>query len=289
MKCSSPAHSAALVLCGIAAILVAGGCVSSKTHEKMQADKDSEIAALQQEKSAVVLQKSDLEQQAATLEQQKAEMEQQKAELEQQTAALGQQKTELERQVDTLEKQKSFLQRLTISLDEEKSALESANRQRQAQHDALVGQLSEEIRSGELQVRQYQNMLTVDVAEQLFFDSGHADIKGSGRAVLKKVGEVLKGYDNKLIWVVGHTDSVPIGKALQATFATNWELSVARATNVVRALQDAGVPPAHMVASGRGEFFPVAPNDTETGRQQNRRIEIMLIDARLVEEMLRPK
>jgi chemotaxis protein MotB len=275
MKRSEPANNLVLILCVTVAVLAAGGCVSSKTHEKMQADKDREIAALQQEKAAI-------EQQTATLEQQRTD-------LEQQTVSLGQQKTDLEQQIDSLEKQKSFLQRLTISLDKEKSALEAANRQRQAQHDALVGQLSEEIRTGELKVRQYQNMLSVDVEEQLFFDSGHADIKGTGRAVLKKVGDVLKGYDNKLIWVVGHTDNVPIGKALQATFATNWELSAARATNVVRALQEAGVPPGNLVASGRGEFLPVAPNDTEAGRQQNRRIEIMLIDERLVEEMLKPK
>lgn len=272
----------ALPLCGAIAILAASGCVSSKTHEKMQADKDREITTLQEEMAALQRQKTDLEQQRTDLERQRSD-------LEQQTVSLGEQKTDLEQQIDSLERQKTFLQRLTVSLDKEKSELEAANEQRQAQHDALVVQLSEEILAGELQVRQFQNMLSVDVAEQLFFDSGHADVKGSGKAVLKKVGDVLKNYDNKLIWVVGHTDNVPIGKALQATFATNWELSAARATNVVRTLQEAGVPPGNMVASGRGEFLPVAPNDTEAGRQQNRRIEIMLIDARLVDEMLRPQ
>jgi chemotaxis protein MotB len=110
-------------------------------------------------------------------------------------------------------------------------------------------------------------------------------LKAGGKDVLKKVGDALKGYENKIIRVVGHTDNVPVAKSLQATFPSNWELSVARATNVVRYLQEVGVPPERMVPSGRGEYDPVAPNDTPEGRQKNRRIEIMLIDKALVSEM----
>lgn len=296
MKRSKPVYYLTPALCITVAVLGTSGCVSTKTHERMQAEKDREIASLQQERTALERQKTDLQQQTVTLERQRTDLqqqtvtlEQQRSDLQHQTMTLEQQKMDLEQQIGSLEHQKGLLQRLNLSLDEEKSALEAASRQRQAQHDALVAQLSEEILTGELKVSQYQNMLSVDVAEQLFFDSGRADIKSTGKEVLKKVGDVLKGYDNKLIWVVGHTDNVPIGKALQATFATNWELSVARATNVVRALQDAGVPPEYLLASGRGEFLPVAPNDTEAGRQQNRRIEIMLIDARLVDEMSLPR
>jgi chemotaxis protein MotB len=240
MRISKHAKRPVLTLCLAAAALAASGCVSTGTHEKMQVDKNKEIAGLQQEK--------------VTLEQQKAD-------LQQQLASLGMQK----------------------------SQLEAASRQRQAQYSALVGKLSEEVKKGDLKVRQYQNMLSVDVAEQIFFDSGRAKLKDSGIAVLKKLGETLKGYDNKLIRVVGHTDNVPLAKALQGTFPSNWELSVARATNVVHALQEAGVPPERLVASGRGEYDPVAPNDTAEGRQKNRRIEIMLIDASLVEEMSKPK
>jgi chemotaxis protein MotB len=128
-------------------------------------------------------------------------------------------------------------------------------------------------------------MLAVDLAEQIFFDSGRATLKAGGKDVLKKVGEALKGYENKIIRVVGHTDNVPVAKSLQSTFPTNWELSVARATNVVRFLQDVGIPPERMVPSGRGEYDPVASNDTAEGRQKNRRIEIMLIDKNLANEM----
>jgi chemotaxis protein MotB len=227
----------------LAAGIIASGCVSTGTFKKMEADKNKEIAALQQQKSAVESQKKDMEQQSKAQQQQLAQLEQQRA------------------------------------------ALVTANQQRQQQYDALVQGLAKEVEKGQLQVRQYRNMLAVDLAEQIFFDSGRATLKAGGKDVLKKVAEALKGYESKIIRVVGHTDNVKVAKSLQGTFPTNWELSVARATNVVRFLQDSGIPPERMIPSGRGEYEPVASNDTPEGRQKNRRIEIMLIDKSLVSEM----
>lgn len=201
-------------------------------------------------------------------------LQQQKAALEQDNAALKQQSAATQQQVG--------------SLEQDKAALLAASQQRQQQYDALVKDLSQEVQKGQLQVKQYQNMLSVDLAEQIFFDSGRATLKPGGKDVLKKVGDALKGYQNKIIRVVGYTDNVPVAKSLQGTYPTNWELSVARATNVVRFLQDAGVPPERLVASGRGEYDPVASNDTPEGRQKNRRIEIMLIDQSLANEMTKP-
>lgn len=251
----------------IATTLVASGCVSTGTFEEMQAKKNDEIAALQQQKSA-------LEGQRNSLEQQKAALEKGNDDLRQKIASLEQGKAAMEQQVG--------------SLEQEKASLLAASQQRQRQYEELVQGLSQEVAKGQLQVRQYQNMLTVDLAEQIFFDSGRAKLKPGGKAVLKKVGEALKGYENKVIRVVGHTDNVPVAKALQGTFPTNWELSVARATNVVRFLQETGIPPERMSASGRSEYDPVALNDTPEGRQKNRRIEIMLIDKNLVSELSRP-
>jgi len=181
------------------------------------------------------------------------------------------------------------LHKQVAELERQKTELQTSSEQNKAQYDALVGKLSTEVEKGQLQVKQYQNMLSVDVAEQIFFDSGHADLKDSGKAVLKKVGEALKGYENKIIRVVGYTDDVPIAKSIQNIYPSNWELSVARATSVVRYLQEVGVPPERMIASGRGEYAPVASNDTPEGRQKNRRIEIQLIDQSLAQEMAKPK
>ncbi len=241
----------------LAAAFITSGCVSTSEFEKMQEGKNAEIQSLQKQKTA---------------------LEEQKAALENQTSALVGQKSELEQKNMATQQQVG-------SLEQQKAALLAASQERQKQYDALVLSLSKEVEKGQLQVRQYKDMLSVDLAEQIFFDSGRAALKAGGKDVLKKVGDALKGYENKIIRVVGHTDNVPIAKALQDTFPTNWELSVARATNVVRFLQEVGIPPERMVASGRSEYDPVAANDTPEGRQKNRRIEIMLIDKSLSDEI----
>ena len=234
----------------LAAGLIASGCVSSGTFKKMEASKNGEIAAVQQEK--------------ATLEKQNAD---------------------LKEKVSSLEQQNTAAQEKVGSLEQEKASLAASNQQTQKQYEELVQGLSKEVEKGELQVKQYKNMLSVDLASRIFFDSGKVTLRKEGKAILKKVGNALKGYENKIIRVVGNTDNVPVAKSLRATFPSNWDLSVARAANVVRFLQEVGVPPERMVAAGRAEYDSVAPNDTPEGRQKNRRIEIMLIDKSLVSEM----
>ncbi|MGE5789858.1 MAG: OmpA family protein [Syntrophaceae bacterium] len=257
------------------AVLVAGiiaaGCVSTGKYEKMEAGKNQEITALQQEK--------------ASLEQQKADLEKQMTDLKQQTSSLEQQKAAVEQEKAAVEQQKAAAQQQVASLEQQRASLVAASQQTQKQYEALVQGLAKEVEMGKLQVKQYKNMLSVDLAEQIFFDSGRATLKPGGKDILKKVGEALKGYENKIIRVVGHTDNVPVAKSLQSTYPSNWELSVARATNVVRFLQEVGIPPERMIPAGRSEYDPVAPNDTPEGRQKNRRIEIMLIDKSLVSEM----
>jgi chemotaxis protein MotB len=257
----------------LASAFIASGCVSSGTFKQMEAGKNQEIAALQQEK--------------ASLEQKKSSLDQQNAELKQQVSSLDQQKATLEKQKAELEQEKAAAQQQVGSLEQEKAALLANSQQRQKQYEELVQGLAKEVEKGQLQVRQYQNMLSVDLAEQIFFDSGRAALKAGGKEVLQKVAEALKGYENKIIRVVGHTDNVPVAKSIQGIYPSNWELSVARATNVVRFLQVSGIPPERMVPSGRGEYDPVAPNDTPEGRQKNRRIEIVLIDKSLASEMSR--
>ncbi len=239
-------HAAGAVL---AAAFALCACVSQGTYDKLEADKNQEIAALQKQRGGLQDQVQSLQSQRTSLEQQQAD---------------------LRRQIDALEQQKNQL--LT------------ASQQTLSQYDSLVRSLTEEVKKGELQVRQYKNMLTVDVAEQLFFDSGRANLKDTGKEVLKKVGAALKGYEDKVIRIVGHTDNVPISKAAQKVFPSNWELSVARATTVVRYLQEVGIPPERMIASGRAEYQPIAENDTPDGRKKNRRIEITLVDRSAAQE-----
>lgn len=242
--------SAALVTLSAAA-----GCVSQGEFDKLQSEKNQEIASLQSSRSA-------LEQQVRTLE--------------------GQRES-LEKQTDSLTKEKDSLTQQVAALEAQRAQLQASERQSEARYDTLLANLSEEVKKGQLQVRQLKGMLTVDVAEQLFFDSGRATLKDTGKQVLQKVAESIKAYDDKAIRIVGHTDNVPISGGLQKVFPSNWELSAARATTVVRFLQDAGIAPERLVATGRAEYAPVAPNDSAEGRQKNRRIEITLIDRGLLQ------
>ena len=211
--------------------------------------------------------------------------------LQAEQATLQNEKTALQAQYDQLTKDnaalKSDIDRLKsegAALTAERDSLQATHQQTVSSYDAVVQQLAQEVDKGNLQVRQYKNMLSVDVAEQIFFDSGKWEIKTTGKEVLGKVGEALGQYPEKFIRVVGHTDSIPVGKSLRMT---NWELSTMRATNVVRFLQDTSkIDPKRLIASGRGEFQPVATNSTPEGRQKNRRIEIQLLDRSLVESIV---
>ena len=118
-----------------------------------------------------------------------------------------------------------------------------------------------------------KSILILRIDSIILFDSGKADIKESGRDALKKLGEMFRGLDNN-ITVQGHADDRPINTLL---FPTNWELSTKRATNVVRFLIDeCGIPPEKLTATGNAEFKPIRPNDTEENRQKNRRIDIVI-------------
>jgi chemotaxis protein MotB len=194
------------------------------------------------------------------------------------------QNASLKSQVDSVNKQNAALQTgieearaQAAALAAQQDSLRAAQQQAVTKYDEVVNQLSSEVQSGNLKITQYKNMLTVDVAEKLFFASGSASLKKSGQDVLHKVSDAISGYPDKVIRVVGHTDSVALSK--NARFASNWELSVMRATNVVRFLQDqCHIAPERLIAAGRGPYEPVADNSTPEGRQKNRRIEIMLID-----------
>jgi chemotaxis protein MotB len=246
----------------LAVAFMAAGCVTQSSFDKLQSEKNQEIEALQGR--------------STTLERQVRDLETQRASLEAQRKSLIQEK-------ETLEKLQADLTRQVAALENQRAQLQAATQQTTQRYDSILTSLNEEVKKGQLQVRQFKDMLTVDVAEQLFFDSGKATLKETGKLLLQKVADSLKGYEDKSIRIVGHTDNVPITKGLQKVFPSNWELSVARATTVVRFLQGTGIAPERLVATGRAEYAPVAPNDNAEGRQKNRRIEITLIDRGLVQ------
>lgn len=151
-------------------------------------------------------------------------------------------------------------------------------------HDDLAKSLQDEIAKGDIKLKQVRDRLTINMVDRVLFDSGQAQVKPAGLKVLKQVSDVLKKVADKQIRIEGHTDNVPIGVKLREKFATNWELSTARATSVVRYLiEEGGIDRTMISAGGYADTRPVESNDTEAGKSSNRRIEIVLYPKDLAE------
>ncbi|MFQ5753287.1 MAG: OmpA family protein [bacterium] len=147
-----------------------------------------------------------------------------------------------------------------------------------ATYETLISELNEQIDRGEITITQLADQLKVNIVDRIIFPSGQAELTPAGIKVLEQVGKILKQTKNKTIKVEGHTDNVPIHPNIQKRYPTNWELSVARATNVVRFLHEkVGIQAKYLEATGFAEFRPIATNKTKRGRAQNRRIEILLL------------
>lgn len=138
--------------------------------------------------------------------------------------------------------------------------------------DALVG-----FEGKGLTVVQKNGKVYVSVDEKLLFKSGKWDIEKPGLTALAEVSKVLANNPDINIVVEGHTDNVKYSGTGTGSLVDNWDLSVKRATTVVRALlKNAAIDPSKITAAGRGEFAPVDKNDTTEGKQRNRRTEIIL-------------
>ena len=145
----------------------------------------------------------------------------------------------------------------------------------------IEASLKDQIAQKDIKIEEIEGKLKVTFVDKILFASGSVKIQAKGQEVLLKLADSLKDKKEQNIVIEGHTDDVQIGQALQARFPTNWELSTARASAVARFLHDnAAIEPERLTASGFSYYQPVASNETEEGRSQNRRIEIILVPQR---------
>ncbi len=138
----------------------------------------------------------------------------------------------------------------------------------------LREELSEEISQGEIIVQLNERGVLVRLQDTLLFDSGRAVLRPEARSALNKVANTLRGID-RYYRIEGHTDDVPTDPR---TYATNWELSAARATNVLRHLvENSGMDPFRMSGGVFGEYYPLVSNADRESRQKNRRVDIIVL------------
>ena len=137
----------------------------------------------------------------------------------------------------------------------------------------LLARLKSMISSGKLKVEIRKGRMIVKMSDKILFDPGKKKLKKDGKAALKQLAAVLKDIGRDYL-VAGHTDNIPIKTR---RFRSNWELSAARAVEVVKFLQAEGIDPKQLAAAGYSEYDPVGDNSTDDGRRSNRRIEIVLM------------
>jgi chemotaxis protein MotB len=248
-----------LVFC-LSAIVVLGACVSKSKYLELESDLvETQRSAEMINENLITVQskKTDLEKDYETMRSVNVVLEDRNRELNERVSTLS----------DTLKNERSLIQ-------EQDQVIQELQYTRQK----IEAGLKEQIEAQEIRIEEMEGKLKVTFVDKILFNSGSASINPRGRESLLNFAQSFADSNGQKIVVEGHTDNVPVGSALQGRYPSNWELSTARATAVVRYLsEEAGLVPERLAASGYGSYRPVVANDTEEGRSQNRRIEIILV------------
>ena len=166
--------------------------------------------------------------------------------------------------------------------DKSKSGSEDKKRKSESETMAEIKQKIEQMAKAagletKVTVTQTERGVTISIIDKLLFSSGEASLSPSAHSLLQKIGSIIS-VSQQYMRVEGHTDNQPISSF---PYPSNWELSAARATNVVRMfIEESGITPERLSAVGYGEYRPIASNATEEGRMANRRVEIVLLDSK---------
>jgi len=244
-------------LTGALALFV--GCVSQEEYEnalKKIRDLEDQVADLEEMRQFDKERITELETENATMA----------AKLEQMGVKLSDLSGDLSATQADLEAKKKLI--------EEMKKKEEQAAKRLATLKNMLGKFKSLIESGKLKVKIKNGKMMLELPSAILFESGKADLSESGEATLAEVAAVLATIPDREFQVAGHTDNVPI---TSKKFPSNWELSTARAVSVVKFLQEMGVKPTSLSAAGYSEYQPTTSNDTDSGKAQNRRIEIILM------------
>lgn len=247
------------------AIFLLSGCVPTRKYKNAEA----ELQSVRNDSAMQTAKIHDLQSNIAQLNQQVNDLKQQVGDLNNKTGMLStdaaNKQSLLSKSQQELASQQRRLEQLQALMDQQKQAIQAI---RKKMSDALVGfdpkDLSVAIKNGKVYVSLQENLL---------FPSGSAVVNPKGKEALGKLAQVLNINPDITVDIEGHTDSIPI----RGRYQDNWDLSVARASSIVRILtKDYQVDPMRVIASGHSQYDPVQTNSTAEGRALNRRTEIIL-------------
>jgi chemotaxis protein MotB len=257
----SSVHALALVLSAttIASIGAAGCGVDEQVYNAAVQDRDAQ-------KQKLAATQTDLDKERAAHKRDLEKLQAATGKL----AALGQDVSRLETERGTLGGE---LEQAQKRMEELKKAQAQAEA-RAAQFRKLVTQFKALTDAGKLQVEIRENRMIVRLGDKILFDPGKTDLKPEGKEALTQVTAVLKDLPNRNFQVAGHTDNVPIKSK---KFRSNWDLSTARAVEVLNFMVEKGMEAKRVSAAGYADQSPVVPNDTPENMGKNRRIEITLV------------
>ena len=270
-----------IVLPGLSAIFLFS-CVSSKKFKKSQADYatlqtqysqvQGDLGACNDEKANLQRQKSGLENDVANLNKQidflKQNNTQALKQLEDLSVITSSQAESIKKSMENIGAKDSYIQ----TLQQQMARKDSLNMALVMNLKGAIGNMNDE----DINIKVDKGVVYIDISDKLLFKTAKFDVTPEAKTVLGKVATVLKNQPDIEFMVEGHTDNVAYRGGGQ--LLDNWDLSVKRATSVVRILQKQyGLDPAKMAAAGRGEYRPVADNDTKEGRASNRRTRIVIL------------
>jgi chemotaxis protein MotB len=245
---------------GLIAALLAAGC---GIKEEVYNAKVMEAERLKKELEAANQAQKGLEEQLALVRQENLTLSTKLSELGQDVAKLLGEKGALATDLQATRDREARLKKE-----------QEAQRARMAKYRQVIEKFQSLVSSGKLKIRIVRGQMVVEMASNILFATGKADLSDEGKIALGELAKILTTITDRNFQVAGHTDNVPIESK---KFPSNWELSSARAVTVVKFLQDSGVKPVQLSAAGYAEYAPAQTNDSEEGRTANRRIEITLM------------
>lgn len=246
--------------------VVATGCVSNKKYAELQSQYGStreELINCNADSRNLKAQLEAAQQSNADLKKGMAEL---KATLDKSMETNSQGSMNISKLVDEINASNKYIKQLVDA----KSKSDSLN-------IALTNRLTRSLNTDELKdvdIKVLKGVVYISLADNMLFKTGSYEVSSRAMETLSKIAKILKDYKDFDVLVEGNTDNVPISRT---NIRNNWDLSALRASSVVQVLQnDFGINPNRLSASGRGEFNPIADNDSEVGKQRNRRTEIII-------------